>query len=67
MDNQCDKKPSGTQCKRLKKITMKPNIKGLSHITFICKDLEKTSHLFKEVFGATEMYSSDAKNFSLSW
>ena len=43
-----------------------PAIQGLSHITFICKDLEKTAHLFKTVFNAEEVYSSDAKNFSIS-
>ena len=41
-------------------------IQGLSHITFICQDLEKTAHLLTEVFGAQEIYSSDTKNFSLS-
>ena len=41
-------------------------IQGLSHITFICRDLEKTAHLFQEIFGAEEVYSSDAKNFSIS-
>lgn len=41
-------------------------IKGLSHITLICQDLEKSSYLFCTLFNATEVYSSDAKNFSLS-
>ncbi len=41
-------------------------IKGLSHITFVCKDLEKTAHLFKHVFGAEEIYSSSDKTFSIA-
>jgi catechol 2,3-dioxygenase-like lactoylglutathione lyase family enzyme len=45
---------------------MNPKIQGLSHLTFICQDLEKTAHLFTVVLGAREIYSSDSKNFSLS-
>lgn len=41
-------------------------IKGISHITLICKDLEKSARLFRELFDAVEVYSSDHKNFSLS-
>lgn len=41
-------------------------IKGISHITLICKDLEKTARLFRELFEAEEVYSSDKKNFSIS-
>lgn len=41
-------------------------IKGISHITLICRDLEKSSQLFCELFEAVEVYSSDEKNFSLS-
>lgn len=41
-------------------------LQGLSHITFICKDLDKTTHLLKTIFNAQEIYSSDNKNFSLS-
>lgn len=41
-------------------------IKGLSHITLICKNLEKTSHMLKEVFGAKEIYSSGEKTFSVA-
>lgn len=41
-------------------------IKGISHITFICKDLEKTVQMFKGVFGAEEIYSSGDKTFSIS-
>jgi catechol 2,3-dioxygenase-like lactoylglutathione lyase family enzyme len=41
-------------------------IKGISHITFICKDLEKTVHMFKDVFGAEEIYCSGDKTYSIS-
>lgn len=41
-------------------------IKNISHITFICRDLEKTSLMLKEVFGAEEIYSSGEKTFSVS-
>jgi len=41
-------------------------IKGLSHITIIVRDLEKTARLFCEGLGAEEVYDSKAKNFSLS-
>jgi len=41
-------------------------IKGISHITFVCKDLDKTSHFLKELFGAKEIYSSGDKTFSIA-
>lgn len=41
-------------------------ISGISHITFLVNDLEKSSSLFRFVFDAQEIYSSDGKNFSLS-
>src|ERR1043165_1885778 len=41
-------------------------IKGISHITLICKDLEKSARLFCELFRAEEVYSSDMKSFSIS-
>lgn len=41
-------------------------INGISHITLICKDLNKSSALFHDLFGAVEVYSSDQKNFSIS-
>jgi fosfomycin resistance protein FosX len=41
-------------------------IKGISHITLICKDLEKSAHLFITLFDAQEVYSSGIKKFSLS-
>ncbi|HEV2614900.1 MAG TPA: FosX/FosE/FosI family fosfomycin resistance hydrolase [Gammaproteobacteria bacterium] len=41
-------------------------IQGLSHMTFICKDLNKMANLLKTIFNAQEIYSSDNKNHSLS-
>ncbi len=41
-------------------------IEGLSHITFIVKDLERASVFFKGIFDADEVYSSGDKIFSLS-
>ena len=38
----------------------------LSHITFIVKDLVKSSLLFKSIFNANEIYSSGEKTFSYS-
>lgn len=45
---------------------MSHNINGISHITFICKDLNKTSAFLKQVFNAKEIYSSDDKLFSIA-
>lgn len=41
-------------------------IGGISHITYIVKDLDKASVFFKEIFGAEEIYARGDKNFSLS-
>ena len=41
-------------------------IEGISHITLICKDLEKSMQMFKTIFDAEEVYSSGDKTFSLS-
>ena len=41
-------------------------IHGLSHLTFIVKDLNKASSFFTGVFDAREIYSSGDKTFSLS-
>jgi fosfomycin resistance protein FosX len=41
-------------------------IAAISHITLICRNLEKTTKLFKELFGAEEIYSSDKKIFSIA-
>lgn len=41
-------------------------IEGISHLTFIVRDLERASTFFKSIFGAEEIYSSGANTFSLS-
>ena len=41
-------------------------VEGLSHITFIVRDLERTARLFCEGLGAQEVYDSEKRNFSLS-
>ncbi len=38
----------------------------ISHITLICKNIEKSAELFCKLFGAKEVYCSKKKNFSLS-
>lgn len=49
---------------------MKPlaqsKIRGLSHITFVCKNIGKTSHMFQHIFDAEVVYSSEDKIFSIS-
>ena len=41
-------------------------IEGISHITFIASDLERTANLLCVGLGATEVYDSAKKNFSIS-
>jgi catechol 2,3-dioxygenase-like lactoylglutathione lyase family enzyme len=41
-------------------------INGISHITFIVQDINKTSNLLIKIFDAKEIYSSDEKYYSLS-
>ncbi len=41
-------------------------ILGISHITLIVKDLERTSVFLNRIFDAKEVYSSGDKNFSIS-
>lgn len=41
-------------------------MKGISHITLICKDINKSAELFCDLFDAEEVYSSDEHNFSIS-
>ncbi|CAC97041.1 fosfomycin resistance hydrolase FosX [Listeria innocua] len=41
-------------------------ISGLSHITLIVKDLNKTTTFLEEIFDAEEIYSSGDDTFSLS-
>ena len=39
------------------------SIEGLNHITLICRDLEESAHMLKELFAAKEVYNSDEKTF----
>jgi catechol 2,3-dioxygenase-like lactoylglutathione lyase family enzyme len=41
-------------------------IEGISHITFIVRDLDKMARLIVEVLGGTEVYSSGDETFSVS-
>lgn len=41
-------------------------IEGISHLTFIVKDLNRASTFFKVIFDAEEVYSSGDKTFSLT-
>ncbi len=41
-------------------------IQGISHITFVVKDLNKATLFFERIFSAKEIYFSGDKQFSLS-
>ena len=41
-------------------------ILGLSHLTFIVRNVDRTARLFCEGLGAQEVYDSQGRNFSLS-
>ena len=41
-------------------------VRGLSHLTFVVRDLERAARFFREGLGAREIYDSAARNFSLS-
>lgn len=41
-------------------------IRGISHLTFIVRDLDRTARLWREGLGAEEVYDSQGRNFSLS-
>ncbi|EST10767.1 fosmidomycin resistance protein [Sporolactobacillus laevolacticus DSM 442] len=41
-------------------------IRGVSHITFIVHDLDKTAHFLKTIFDAEEIYDSGDRPFSLT-
>jgi len=41
-------------------------IQGISHITFIVRDLERSACLFTRLFGAREVYSSGDRQYSLA-
>lgn len=41
-------------------------IEGISHITLIVSDLDKTKRIIVDVLGGKEIYDSSTKNFSIS-
>lgn len=41
-------------------------VQGLSHITFVVRDLERMAKFLCEGLGAKEVYDSAGKNFSLA-
>lgn len=41
-------------------------IEGISHVTFIVRDLELATKFFKQIFKAEEIYSSGDTTFSIS-
>ena len=41
-------------------------VQGISHVTFIVRDLELMARFLCDGLGATEVYDSSAKNYSLS-
>lgn len=41
-------------------------IEGISHLTFIVRDLELATQFFREIFDAEEVYASGDATFSLS-
>ena len=41
-------------------------IRGLSHLTFVVRDLDRTSELMRLGLGASEVYDSGDRQFSLS-
>ncbi|AQY51324.1 FosX/FosE/FosI family fosfomycin resistance hydrolase [Paenilisteria weihenstephanensis] len=41
-------------------------MEGISHMTFIVRDLEKATMFFEQIFDAKEVYSSGEDTFSLS-
>ncbi len=42
------------------------SIEGISHITFVVRDLERMAKLLRDGLGAEEVYDSTERNFSLS-
>ena len=41
-------------------------IEGISHITLVVSDLDKSAQIIVDVLGGKEIYDSSARNFSLS-
>jgi catechol 2,3-dioxygenase-like lactoylglutathione lyase family enzyme len=42
------------------------NLQGLSHLTFVVRDLERAAAFFREGLGGREVYDSAERNFSLT-
>ena len=42
------------------------SVEGISHITLLVKDLERSANLIMSVLDAEQVYSSDSRQFSLS-
>ena len=42
------------------------SVSGISHITLICKNLDKTTEFLQQIFSAKEIYASGNNTFSLS-
>jgi fosfomycin resistance protein FosX len=47
-------------------LEIKPMIQGLSHLTFIVRDLDRMSAVITQVLGGEEVYSSGNNTFSTS-
>ncbi|MCL2420747.1 MAG: FosX/FosE/FosI family fosfomycin resistance hydrolase [Defluviitaleaceae bacterium] len=41
-------------------------ISGISHITFMVKDIERSTNFFEKIFDAREVYSSEDETFSIA-
>ncbi len=41
-------------------------INGISHITLLCKNLDRSGWLFQQLFSASEVYSSQERTFSVA-
>lgn len=42
-------------------------IESISHITFIVKDIKRSTDLFRTIFDAEEVYDSSEKSFSIAY
>jgi fosfomycin resistance protein FosX len=47
-------------------VILKMSVEGISHITLLVKDLERSANLLMAVFEAEQVYSSDSQQFSFS-
>jgi fosfomycin resistance protein FosX len=53
-------------CRSTRSLELTVGIDGISHITVIASDLERTANLLCQGLGAKEVYDSAARNFSIS-